>query len=406
MASVFEHLRRLQALAKEKDDPKKDALELLAGGLNSCYFLHGGEPYLGRVFVDRLKALLFESGSADFNVDRFWMDEAGWADVIDAARTAPTFFSPWRLVTAEFLVRTEDRSKDREEDKLSEAEAGILDAYLGALPPLPGTILVVLYPSRIKHYKHAPVVEMFSRHFKETKNKDGPVKRSVAEVEISSLKLPALLAWLGGELESRKLALTPEARARLVEVAGNDLRKLTSEMDKLQAYAAEKIQARSAVDVEEIDRVCAWTREIEPWGLTDALAVADWPDCARILNRLFREGEPELKILNDIAVFLRKIRQAKAWLEEGAMDRKAIFAKFQPQIKEDFRTMYARKFREFFLPVERLSRARMRRLFLELSRIDAAIKDGAGAQREMIEAFVYEYCRGMKNETVRRTRRG
>jgi len=406
MASASEHLRKLQALAKEKDDPKKDASILLVDGLNSCYFLHGDEPYLGRLFVDRLKALLFESGSADFNVDRFWMDETGWADVIDAARTAPTFFSPWRLVTAEFLVRAEDRFKDREEDKLSEAEAGILGEYLGALPPLPGTILVVLYPSRFKHYKNAPVVEMFSKHFKETKKKDGSVTRPVAEVEISSLKSSALQAWLGGELKRRNLALTPEARARLVDVVGNDLRKLTSEMDKLQAYAADKIQARSAVDVEEIDGICAWTREIESWGLTDALSVADWPECALVLNRLFREGEAELKILNDIAVFLRKVRQAKAWLEEGSMDRKAIFARLQPQIKERYGAMYVRKLREFFLPVERLSRARMRRLFLELSRIDAAFKDGAGAQREMIEAFVCDYCRGMKDETVRRTRKG
>lgn len=406
MAAVSEHLRNLQGLFKEKEHPGKNGRAALADSLHPCYFVHGDEPYLGRLFVDRLKELLFESGSADFNVDRFWMDEAGWADVIDAARTAPTFFSPWRLVTAEFLMRSEDRFKDREEDKLSDAEAVILEKFLSVPHSLPGTILVVFYPSRFRHYKSSPVFKAFSAHFlsakkasrdsDEEKEPENKTVRQVAEVEISSLKFAVLQSWLVRELEKRKLALTPEARARLVEVTGNDLRKLTSEMDKLQAYAADTGRSRAAVDAEDVDRVCAWTREVEPWGLTDALSIADWPDCARVLDRLFREGEAELKIFNDIAVFFRDIRQAKAWLEEGALDRKAIFAKLRPKIKEKHGILYARKFREFFLSVDRLSRSRLRRLFLELSRLDGLFKEGVDVQREMIETFVCDYCRGVR----------
>ncbi|OGD10304.1 MAG: hypothetical protein A2Y86_03920 [Candidatus Aminicenantes bacterium RBG_13_62_12] len=419
MASVTEYLRELQSFLKKADknkgrddgkEPKEPVRQSLADFLSPCYFLHGDEPFFGRRFVDSLKGLLFESGSPEFSLDRFWMDESGWAEVIDAARTAPTFFSPWRLTLAEFPIRGEDRFKDREEDKLTDVEAEILDEYLQERRSLPGAVFVVLYPSRFRHYRSSPVYKMFEKHSRRPKRSDEmpPSKEeqreNVVELGMAALKPKALQGWLNDELEGRGLVLAPEAGARLIEVVGSDLQRLMIEIDKLQSYAADKVAARQAVDVEDIDRVCAWTREVEAWSLTDALSTADWPRCVEVLDKLFKEGEAELKVLNDIAGFFRDVRLARSWLEDKSMDRKAVFSKLKPQIKESYGSLYAQKFREFFLPVDRLSRPQLRRLFLELNRLDNAFKSSAGAQREMIESFVFEYCRGARDDKLRRTR--
>ncbi|MEW5900605.1 MAG: hypothetical protein AB1715_03985, partial [Acidobacteriota bacterium] len=77
--------------------------------LSPCYVFYGEETYLAEQFIRRLKAALMSPDAESFNLERFDLEETRWPDIIDVARTAPFFFSPWRIVVVD--VPEETRSE-------------------------------------------------------------------------------------------------------------------------------------------------------------------------------------------------------------------------------------------------------------------------------------------------------
>ena len=354
--------------------------------LAPAYFLYGQESFLAHQFLDQVRALLLPAADQPVNFDRFWMDEANWREVIDAARTAPLFISPWKLIVAEFLRREDDQDKNRQEDQLSEVEEKVLADYF--VSPSPRTVIVVIYPRSAWNAKGAPVFKFFTKRLS-----DG-----VVSMELKPLKGKGLSAWLERGLSERKLSLTPEARARLEEIVGNDLEQLSSEMDKLASFSAGK----ATVEAEDVDQVCGWTRSPESWSLSDALSRADLRSCLEVLDGLFKSGEEGTKVLNTVARFFQEVLLAKAWLREKAKDRKEIFRTFRPRISEKFGKWYEDKFREYFGLVDGLSSQELSRLLDELSRIDRLVKSSDVSARILLESFIYEYCRRPNKAPARR----
>lgn len=350
------------------------------------YFIYGQESFPARKFVDQLRALLLPADNQPVNFDRFWMDEANWTEVIDAARTAPLFISPWKLIVAEFLRREDDQDKNRQEDQLSEVEEKVLADYFAS--PSSRSVIVVIYPRSAWNAKGAPVFKFFTKRLS-----DG-----VVSMELKPLKEKDLRSWLERGLSERKLSLTPEARARLEEIVGNGLEQLSSEMDKLASFSAGK----ATVEAEDVDQVCGWTRNPESWSLSEALSRADLRSCLEVLDGLFKSGEEGIKVLNTVARFFQEVLLAKAWLREKAKDRKEIFRTFRPRISEKFGKWYEDKFREYFGLVDRLSLRDVRRILNELARIDRTIKSSDVSARILLESFVFEYCRRLKEPPLTR----
>jgi DNA polymerase-3 subunit delta len=350
------------------------------------YFIYGQESFPAHQFVDQLRALLLPANNQPVNFDRFWMDEANWTEVIDAARTAPLFISPWRLIVAEFLRREDDQGKNRPEDQLSEVEEKVLADYFAS--PSSRTVIAVIYPRSAWNAKSSPVFKFFTKRF----------PGHILSLESSPLRGKSLHAWLDRSLSERKLVLNPEAKARLEEVVGNDLQQLSSEMDKLISFSARK----PVVEAEDVDLVCGWARNPENWELSEALTRADLRSCLEVLDSLFRSGEEEIKILNSVTRFFQEVLLANAWLREKTKDRKEIFRRFRPRISQKAGPWYENKLREYFGLVDSLSGQELGRLLDELSRIDRLVKSSDVSARILLESFMYEYCRRPKKAPVMR----
>ena len=67
---------------------------LLAG-----YFFYGEETFLVEEFLADLKTLLASASTEEFHLERFYLGETKWAEIMDAARTAPFLFHSWRVLT-------------------------------------------------------------------------------------------------------------------------------------------------------------------------------------------------------------------------------------------------------------------------------------------------------------------
>jgi DNA polymerase III delta subunit len=336
--------------------------------------------------VNQLRALLLPADNQPVNYDRFWMDEANWREVIDAARTAPLFISPWKLIVAEFLRREDDQNKNRPEDQLSEVEEKVLADYFAS--PSPRTVIVVIYPRSAWNAKAAPLFRFFTKRLSD----------QVVSKELKPLKDKSLRAWLERGLSERKLALSPEAKARLEEIVGNDLEQLSNEMDKLASFSAGKV----AIEAEDVDQVCGWTRSLESWRLSEALSRADLRSCLEVLDGLFKSGEEGIKVLNNVTRFFQEVLLAKAWLREKVKDRKEIFRAFRPHISEKFGKWYEDRFREYFRLVDGLSGQELDGLLEELCRIDRLVKSSDVSARILLESFMVEYCRRTKKAPAMR----
>jgi len=362
--------------------------EIKEDKLAAGYVFYGEEDYLAEGFIQRLTQALISPEAQGFNIEKFDLAGARWADIIDTARTAPFFFSPWRLVVVRAVEKDRDGKSAKEDreagGKLSSLDEKILRGYFRS--PASRTVLVVVIKGRVK--KNHPLVRFF-----------GSLPRSTVVLqEVKPLRQDALHLWMKQRLAALGKAATSDALLRLEEVAGSDLRLIDREFEKITAYVAD----RKTIDIEDILQVCDWTKGFVEWDLTDSLKKGDQRQALLTLNRAFQEGEEPENILRVLARFFRDLLLAKLWLSEGR-GRKEIFAFLKPQIKETFVKLYADEFRALFSLLERISLGEITSTIRELEKIDLAIKTTGISIEPLIERFVVEYCRWLQRPQERRS---
>jgi len=349
--------------------------ELAAG-----YVFYGEEDYLAEGFIQRLKQALISPEAEGFNVERFDLAVARWPEIIDTARTAPFFLSPWRLVVAKVVEKDRDgkpAKEDKEIGRLSSLDEKIIREYFRS--PASRTILVVVIKGRVK--KTHPLVKFFGTL----------TRHAVVLQDVKPLREEPLRDWMKQRLSALGKAATFDALLRLEELVGSDLRRLDREFEKIALYVGD----RKSIDIQDIIDVCDRTKGFLDWDLTDALKRGDRRLALLTLNRAFREGEEPENIMRELAKFFRDLLLAKLWLAEGR-GRKEIFAFVKPQIKENYVKLYADEFRALFSVADRLSLAEISASVRDLERIDRSIKTTGDTIEPLIERFVVEYCRRLQ----------
>ena len=342
--------------------------------LASCYFFYGEETFLADQFIKELKEALISPEIQDYNVERFSLDDNSWAEVIDLARTIPFFISPWRIIVVEV-------PKGKKES-LSSLEQTILKDYFSS--PSSKTLIVIVISGKVK--KSTSLFKFFSS-----------LPSSVVFLkELRPLKDKALFAWMDKRFLSQGKTATPEAKKRLQELAGNDLRRVNNEIEKLITFAGEK----KVIELDDINQVSGWVKTFFEWEIADALRKADFERSLIVLNNLFKEGVKPEYILGSMARFFRDIFLAKLLLKEKDFDKKAIFKELRPHIHEKFGSFYVAKFKEFFSLVEKFSMRDLNRVLTELEEIDLRMKTTTLTPKILLEGFLFDYCGLRKKERI------
>lgn len=340
-----------------------------------CYFFHGDETFLVEEFIQELKESLISPEVQDYNVERFNLEEHSWMEIIDLARTIPFFLSAWRIIVVETF-------KGRGES-LSDSEKKILSDYFDS--PSSQTVIVVIFSDRLR--KNAPLFRFFSS-----------LSKSLVFVkELRPLKEQALLAWMDRKLTALGKTATVEAKKRVEELVGSDLRNVNNELEKLVTYVGEK----NIIELDDVNQVSGWARTFFEWEMQDSLEKAEFERGLFVLNNLFKEGIRPEYILGIMVRFYREILLAKLWLKEKDRDRKDIFRQLKPHIHEGYGAFYLNKFKGFFALVENLSMKELDHYLEELGKIDLRIKTSDASPQTLLESFLYDYCRLRKQgETI------
>ena len=205
------------------------------------YILMGEEPF----FIDQITDLLIENVLAeeerDFNQSIFYGADADAVSVINAARRFP-MMSEYQLI----VVKEAQLMRDIE----------LLNAY--AKHPLSSTVLVINYKYKTldRRKSLAAAVEKNGILFESKK--------------IPDYKMPG---YITGLLQQRSLAIDAKAAQMLSDFLGNDLNRLSKELDKLAIVMAQMGSKR--VTPELVERNIGISKEYNNFELIKALATKD-----------------------------------------------------------------------------------------------------------------------------------
>lgn len=249
--------------------------------LKPVHLIYGSEDLLLEQGLNRLRKRVGEVADLDFNLDTFDGENANADDVVAACNTLP-FVSERRLVIVKNV------------DKLSKDGQETLAAY--AADPSPTTILVLVAAKLAKN----------TRLFKAVDKLGGA----------SEYKAPAKYEYpqrVRQLVADRGRSISMDGAEMLVQAVGYDLRRISAELDKIVAYAGDRVGLTRA----DVIEVVSHTAETSVFEFTEALANRDAAGSLRLLAELLGQGE---SIFGVHAMALRQVRDliaARAMVDRG-----------------------------------------------------------------------------------------
>jgi DNA polymerase-3 subunit delta len=190
-----------------------------------------------------------------------------------------------------------------------------------------------------------------------------------------------LHGWVRAEFKRLGATADAEAARALVEICGDDVVALSSEVDKIVAWAAGE-----AISRRDVEQLATGGREAAAWALTDAWGSRNLPALLAACELALERKEP-FALAVGLASHVGRVRAAQALAEEG-LRSKEIAARLK--IKE----FPARK---ALAHAEKYSREELDRALVRLADLDAALKGASRLSAELeLELALVEITRPLE----------
>ena len=273
-----------------------------------------------------------EQSARDFDWSVFDLENDSVGEVVHAARTLP-----W--VSKKRWVYVRDHA----------GSGSGLKAYLER--PAPRTVLVLEAKKRSRAWSRLPLIEF--------DKKVGPAR------------------WLRAWAKQEGYVLEPAAARALVELVGDDLRRLRMELEKqfLAHWESRTITS---------DSVAAMTlesREYDVFNLIGAMAKGQSPAALLILNRLIGKGVSFSQILAMLYWTFRRLLVAREMLDRGRSFREVL------------RKLKIWSYRGREGEVRRYPPEWIERVLIRIRETDRACKSGVSEPRFHLERLLIDTCR-------------
>ena len=208
------------------------------------------------------------------------------------------------------------------------------------------------------------------------------LKERSAAVDFARLDDAGLRKWAADQLRDRDAEADQQTLRHLVDVVGDDVRRLTNEVKKLSAAALPS----KTITPELIDALVPNSREISNFGLTDNLVAGRRADALRILKKVLDDGIDPLALLGLISYNYRRLLIAAEMISRGASRSDVVSASKAP---------YGAGQEPFLAAARRIEARKLARALTLIAKTDLAIKTSAGGSgpagaRLQIEMLVCE----------------
>ena len=275
--------------------------------------------------------------------------EVSVTEVLDELRTAP-FLTERRVV----LVKNADDfvSKNRQ----------LLEKYLDN--PCPTGILILTvssWPSQTKLAKKLP-----------------KVGKLISIVQPKSWQLPGRLIQYSGDAHDK--GLTRDAAELLIELTGDNLGQLYSEIDKLALFA----HTEKAITPRHIELLIGHNRLFNAFAVIDACLAGNTAEAVERLRSMFaKDKSAEYSVVGAFAFHFRRMFKAKVLLQDGVSTA---------EVATRLRIWGNRD--SFFAQLRQMSSSQVGSILQQLAGTDYAIKTGQTQAKVAAEQLVLRLAAG------------
>lgn len=228
-----------------------------AGKFKPVYWLEGPEDFFIDEVVNYAENKILNEDEAAFNLTVFYGRDADWGDVLNACRRYPVFAEKQVVLLKEAqMMNVKDLDR--------------LEPYLEK--PNKTTIFIGAHKGKTV----------------DGRTKIAKALKTSAEIltskKIYDNKLPA---WTNGYVQSKGLQIDSKALVLFVQHVGNDLSRITNEINKLSI----NLQGRSKITVDDIETYIGISKDYNVFELQEALSYKNHAKALSIIQ--YMEGNPK-----------------------------------------------------------------------------------------------------------------
>lgn len=186
----------------------------------------------------------------------------------------------------------------------------------------------------------------------------------------------ALAAWIQEQAKQAKGSISPEAAELLADLAGNDPRMASQEMQKLLAY----VNYQRQVEADDVRDITPDASVLENFALVNALRERSPRKAIHVICKELKKNDPHL-LVGIIAGQFRALLNARDVLDRGGNVFSLVT---EMKIKEGYA-------QHLYQQAQRFSSAELIDIYRHLLEIDEAIKTGQMDGDVALECFIADY---------------
>ena len=260
--------------------------DLKAGTLGSCYILYGEEAYLREYYLDRMRKKLLDGPAEAFNYHRFRREDLDWDAVSEAVEAMP-------MLAERTVVEVDDVDLYREPEAAREKLVAILD-------DLPDYCCLIFVYDTVDFTQDRRLKKLHKA-----------LERAQC-VEFRRQSGAELRAWIQRQAQRGGKTMDNAVADHLAFLTDGSLSALSSEVQKLTAYAA-----GPAITRQDVDAVVEPTLTAVSFDISNALADGDYDRALAKLRDLLAMQQDETLLLGAISAQMRRLLYARILGEHG-----------------------------------------------------------------------------------------
>jgi DNA polymerase-3 subunit delta len=322
------------------------------------YLLFGAETYLRDLATKAITDLVLKDSSLrEFNETEYSLNDSPVSHALASAEQLP-MISSRRVVKISNVIVSATVTKDN----LREDDEEILVSYLNR--PSETSVVIFIADELDKRRKISKLL----------------LEKSVA-VEFPALEDTELISWAKNKLKEIKANADERALRHLVGLVGNNVRRLSGEIDKLAVAALPD----NLITFDLVESLVPNSRELSNFELTDYLLSKNKSRALQILKKILDDGAEPLMLLGLIASNFRRLLMSKELMRQGVERREVARIMRLPYGKQE----------DFLATARRADTEKLTNVMQRIARTDAAIKNSIGGggtigSRLQIEMLVCE----------------
>jgi DNA polymerase-3 subunit delta len=323
------------------------------------YLLFGAETYLRDLAAQAIADLvLADSSLREFNETEFALSgNSPVGHALASAEQLPMISSK-RVVKITNVIVSASGTKDT----LKEDDEEILAAYLNRPPET--SVVIFVADELDKRRKIAKLL-----------------LDKCCAVEFKQLEEAELISWARTKLKDLNSEADDRALRHLVGLIGNNVRRLTNEIEKLSVAALPD----ALITNELVEALVPDSRELSNFELTDSLLSKNKTRALQILKKILDDGAEPLMLLGLIASNFRRLFMSKELMRQGVERREVARILKLPYGKQE----------DFLATARRIETEKLTGIMRRIAEADVSIKTsigggGTAGSRLQIEMLVCE----------------